>query len=163
MDVKGKRITIGQAKTDAGRRTLPTTARAVDALSQLTTYTGPDSHVFPGDRRRDKPMSQQAIYRAHAKALKASGVPPFDFYSLRHTFATRAVAGGMPVDVLAKILGHTTARIALEYYNHTAPIRIAEEMAKLEKHHGNLAAGYGIGPVTDRERSGKTTTQKENS
>ncbi len=161
VDLTGKKLTIGQSKTKAGRRVLPLTDRAVDALRQLATYKGPDTPVFPGDRVRAKAMSQQAIYRAHAKALKAAKVPAFDIYSLRHTFATRAAAAGMPIDVLAKIMGHSTARVTLEYYTHTSDQRVIEEMAKLEKHHGNLTANTGNPQVEAVEPSGKPTTQKE--
>ena len=40
----------------------------------------------------------------------------FSTHSLRHTYATRCIEGGMPAIVLSKLLGHSDIRITLNRY-----------------------------------------------
>ena len=54
-------------------------------------------------------------------ANEAAGIdPPADFHCLRHTYASHAVMGGMPLIVLAKNLGHSDTRMAEKFYSHLA-------------------------------------------
>ena len=59
-------------------------------------------------------------WRVHGEVLEAAkGKTPLSFviYDLRHTFATRAAADGMPLTTLAAILGHSrnSLRCVMKY------------------------------------------------
>ena len=50
----------------------------------------------------------------------------------RHTFATLAVEYGMPIDVLAKILGHSNVNMTRRYAKFSSKV-IKREMEKLSR------------------------------
>jgi integrase len=50
----------------------------------------------------------------HNRTVEASGVSCV-IYDMRHTFASRAANGGMPLSTLAKILGHGSLRSVMKY------------------------------------------------
>jgi integrase len=52
---------------------------------------------------------------ALARAYKEAGISGCNFRTFRHTFATRALRRGVPREVLAKMMGHTTAFITERY------------------------------------------------
>jgi integrase len=52
--------------------------------------------------------------------------PAIGFHGLRHTWASLAVMGGMPLLVVAKNLGHRDTRMVEMHYGHMAPSYIAE-------------------------------------
>ena len=56
--------------------------------------------------------------------------PPVGFHQLRHTWASHAVMGGMPLPVVAKNLGHTDTRMVERHYGHLAPSYVAELVRK---------------------------------
>jgi integrase len=52
--------------------------------------------------------------------------PPVSFHSLRHTWASHAVMGGVPLIVVAKNLGHSDTRMVERHYGHLAPSYVAD-------------------------------------
>jgi integrase len=52
--------------------------------------------------------------------LAAAGLTGYTTHQLRHTFATLALADGVPVNVVSEILGHASAAITLSVYGHVA-------------------------------------------
>jgi integrase len=57
---------------------------------------------------------------------RASISPPINFHGLRHTWASHAVMGGVPLLVVAKNLGHADTKMVEQHYGHMAPSYIAE-------------------------------------
>lgn len=60
------------------------------------------------------------IYRSFGTALKKAGINKYTFYSLRHTFATRAVMAGVDIVTLKELLGHKTIQMTMRY-SHPSP------------------------------------------
>src|SRR5262249_41491707 len=52
---------------------------------------------------------------------RAMIVPPISFHALRHTWASLAIMGGMPLLVAARNLGHRDIRMLEQHYAHLAP------------------------------------------
>ncbi|KIZ38573.1 MULTISPECIES: site-specific integrase [Rhodopseudomonas] len=46
--------------------------------------------------------------------------PPINFHGLRHTWASHAVMGGVPMLIVAKNLGHSDTRMVEKHYGHLA-------------------------------------------
>ena len=56
--------------------------------------------------------------------------PPVGFHQLRHSWASHAVMGGMPLPVVAKNLGHADTRMVEKHYGHLAPSYVVEAVRK---------------------------------
>src|SRR5262249_13794424 len=69
-----------------------------------------------------RPM-RDAVKRAKIK-------PAMSFHGLRHTWASLAVMGGMPLMIVARNLGHADTRMVERFYGHLAPSFIVEEIRK---------------------------------
>lgn len=74
-----------------------------------------------------EPRCYQAYYK---KVLSRSGIGPFSYHTLRHTFATRCVEAGFDIKSLSEILGHSTVNITLNRYVHAS---IALKRKNMEK------------------------------
>ena len=61
-----------------------------------------------------------------AACTHARIAPAVNFHALRHTWASLAVMGGVPLLVVARNLGHTDTRMVEKHYGHLAPSFIAE-------------------------------------
>jgi integrase len=56
--------------------------------------------------------------------------PPTNFNVLRHTWASHAVMGGVPLMVVAKNMGHSDTRMVEKHYGHLAPSYVADQVQK---------------------------------
>jgi integrase len=78
--------------------------------------------------REWKPSDQQRRMRTACQHAKID--PPVGFHQLRHTWASHAVMGGMPLPVVAKNLGHADTRMVEKHYGHLAPSYVVEAVRK---------------------------------
>jgi integrase len=75
-----------------------------------------------GESHQARPM-RQACERAKIN-------PRVSFNVLRHTWASLAVMGGMPLMVVARNLGHADTRMVEKHYGHLAPSFVADAVRK---------------------------------
>jgi len=61
------------------------------------------------------------IHRSFKRACKNAGIEKLRIHDLRHTAATRMVASGSDLVVVADILGHSDIRITAARYAHALP------------------------------------------
>ncbi len=59
--------------------------------------------------------------REFTRRVKRSGLPKIRLHDLRHTYATLALAAGVPAKVVADRLGHSSVTITLDLYSHVMP------------------------------------------
>jgi len=73
------------------------------------------------------------VKRSFTTACKLAEISDLTFHDLRHTYATRLAAAGLPLNELAGLLGHTQLQTTLRYANTTAETisRAAELLNKL--------------------------------
>ena len=138
VDLKLRKIYLGKCADtgasqvkDGDRRFIPISEKLARTLQVVIRILG-NPYVFPG--KDGEPMHDNRT--GFEVALKAAGITrSFHFHDLRHTFATHALLGGTPIEVLAKILGHSTTAMT-EIYAH---VLAGRELAAVE-----CLPGWGV-------------------
>jgi integrase len=126
IDFEHKLLTFAndpaRGKQTKGRRsrTVPLSDAALTALrehaarfrlsapqsSYLFKHLTANRSARPGDR-------MESLYLAFKKAAKASGFPELRPHDLRHSFVTRKLAEGAPVQLVSKYVGHSSLSVTL--------------------------------------------------
>jgi integrase len=50
-----------------------------------------------------------------------AGLPPIRLHDVRHSYATAALAAGIPAKIVSERLGHANVQITLDTYSHVIP------------------------------------------
>jgi integrase len=139
IDFLNERLIVGKSKTEAGHgRTVPLNATALAALKNWATKfldRKPDHFVFPAERyglagndetphtHSCDPKKALGSFKDAWESVKARSGVECRFHDLRHSACTRLVERGVPLPVIASLLGWsagTTVRMARRYGHITA-------------------------------------------
>ncbi len=94
-----------------GPRTVFLSKAAQSLIKQQPRSGSP--YVFPSPKDGSRPRSRElSVWR---KVRHEAGVEDVRLHDLRHTFASHAVMRGVPLPVVARLLGHSRDRMALRY------------------------------------------------
>jgi integrase len=63
-----------------------------------------------------------------AACKRAKIEPAVGIHTLRHTWASLAVAAGLPLMIIAKNLGHSSTKMVEKFYGHLAPSFVVDEI-----------------------------------
>ena len=66
-------------------------------------------------------LKPDSVSRRFVVLVKRTGLPKLSVHDLRHTWATLAMAAGVPAKVVQEHLGHTHVSITLAFYSHVSP------------------------------------------
>jgi integrase len=151
VDLEGRQIRVSKriVSGDDGlmRSDVPRTVPIVELLAKHLAAIRPipradDALVCPPPRRKKKNgtrgayrgthLGEKSIRAALARAFRATGIPPADFYDYgRHTFASLAALGGAPAWRLREVLGHADIEQTLQYLGLRDPPPARPEPAAL--------------------------------
>jgi integrase len=82
--------------------------------------TTPDGYLFQG--RKYKLVIRRTYQQAFQRAAAGAGLPPeFIPHSLRHLYASVALAEGIPITEVSRWLGHTSIEVTHQIYGHLIP------------------------------------------
>lgn len=108
-------------KTAAGVRRVDIDSKLIAHLRAMQEETNGD-FVFAGTQRsRYAYRVPWNVSRLLKEMCKSAGIPPRNFYSLRHTHATILLAHGVHPKIVQERLGHSSINITMEVYSHVAP------------------------------------------
>ena len=89
------------------------------------------------------------------RLARAAGLPPIRLHDVRHSYATAALAAGVPAKVVSERLGHANIAITLDVYSHVIPgmdAQAANAVASLilDDPRPSERPGPKSGPSTDK-------------
>ncbi|MDH0609575.1 site-specific integrase [Stutzerimonas stutzeri] len=117
IDLKNKIITVEGATSKSGQtRHIPINKELLDTLIKWKNQINSKLYVFPGKdgKRLDN------VKKSWEGLLKLAKIEEFRWHDLRHTFASKLVMAGVPLNTVRELLGHSDLSMTLRYA-HLAP------------------------------------------
>jgi integrase len=105
---------------------LPLSAQALALISSMIEASDPNSpFLFPGNKP-GQPLRE--IKKFWASVMREAGIANYRRHDNRHTYASHLVSSGLSLEIVGRLLGHTTAATT-QRYAHLAddPLRAATE------------------------------------
>ena len=113
VDRTRRLLAVRGTKTSGSHREVPLTGRALDALAKLPRLGPPLLFSAPEGGQLNLDNFRRRMW---GPAVEASGIAtPARIYDLRSTFASNALAAGVTVFELAKVMGTSVAMIERHY------------------------------------------------
>ena len=98
----------------------------------------PDAVVFPGNTGTGYAEIYN-IEKTLKRACLRAGVEPFTPHGLRHFYATEMLRSGAKLEVVGRILGHSSIGITADIYRHVRTGEMHEEHARFAPFNGAKA------------------------
>ena len=120
---------------------VPLAPPAIQLIEKLRKHRTSEKWVFPGKRPGEPLTTLVHVWRyvrRRAQLADDENGNKARIYDLRHTFASVGVGGGLQLQVIGKLLGHTQARTT-QRYAHVADDPLREAAHKI----GSVIAGAG--------------------
>lgn len=144
----GNGYTLGEPKTRQSRRTVVLPAVARQALDrQQARQEAARAALAPGEWQDSRgliftdpvgrPWSPYVVSGDFREAADTLGLP-VRLHDLRHTFATLALAAGVPLKTVSAALGHSSIAITADVYAHVTPELRQEAADALDRALGAL-------------------------
>jgi integrase len=80
------------------------------------------------------PIHPDLISDWFERLAREAGLPKIRLHDVRHSYASAALAAGIPAKIVSERLGHATVQITLDTYSHVLPgldAQAAETVARL--------------------------------
>jgi integrase len=120
--LSGSMLRIWSTKTDSWR-TVPLTPRLSAAIDRALGATVTDDRIVEVNRKLDVPhlpliaaaLSPRTVQRRLHQVVALSGTQLTTPHRLRHSYASRLSAEGVPIHVISALLGHRSLAVTLLY------------------------------------------------
>jgi integrase len=146
-------VQVSEPKTAKGRRALALDAATLAVLREHQTRQAEEKAVI-GAGYQDSglvftwpdgaPIHPDLITRWFEQHSRAAALPKIRLHDVRHSYASAALAAGVPAKVISERLGHATVGFTLDTYSHVLPgldAAAAQAVAQL------ILRGNGTGPA----------------
>ena len=143
----GRGFNVDVLKTTASHRTIGLPSAAVELLAEQRSARGPtqargrdgsNDLVFPS--RSGTHLEPRSVRRALARICGAAGVPTITPNELRHTCATLLNDDGVPLELIADMLGHTTTAMLQRHYRHRVRPSVDAAVGTMDRLLGDLSS-----------------------
>ncbi len=134
-EVKGDRLELTDSKT--GARTVLLSVRAREIIARRIAQ-GNSPWVFPSAKDSSRPQ-HDGLPLWYAVRQNA-GIQDVRLHDLRHTVASQAVLNGVPLPVVARLLGHSNVAMTMRY----AHVGDAEIEAAAERVGRTIGSAIGL-------------------
>jgi integrase len=124
----GKTTATSTPKTARGNRTIAIGPATLSALRAWKRTQTTERLQIGGEWQGDHGLvvttidgtapNPEAFSNLFAKLVRAARLPPIRLHDLRHSYATAALAAGVPVKVLSQRVGHADVGVTLAVYAH---------------------------------------------
>ena len=109
------KLMIAEPKSESSKRIIPIPDCLIKMLEEFRSDD--KAYVLSGVNDPIEPRNMQYHF---AKILRKADLPSVHFHSLRHAFASNAVALGFDVKTLSELLGHSSVELTLNRYVHSS-------------------------------------------
>jgi len=137
VDLDGGRVYVrnrdGFRAKNGQERAVPLVGEAHEMLSAMkeSQRAIPNDPVFTDENGNvPRPDRVTKRFKFYVRRAKLQDREDLHFHSLRHTTASWLTMEGVPKQVIAEVLGHTSTRMT-ERYSHLAPDAVEEGMKKV--------------------------------
>ncbi|MGI8796907.1 MAG: tyrosine-type recombinase/integrase [Acidimicrobiia bacterium] len=137
---------FGPPKTSRSFRTVPLADVAVEGLSAHVEHHGTGTHGLVL-HEEGRPVRRQRFGKVWRALRHRADLPVAQFHTLRHTYASTLLSGGVSVAAAADYLGHSPA-VLLRTYAHLLP-------ADHDRARAVVQAAFATAPVTGQAGSGR--------
>jgi integrase len=151
-------VHVSEPKTVKGKRGLALDPATVAALRQHRKLQA-EERLLVGGRWTEsglvftwpdgRPLHPELFTRWFRRLSKEAGLPHIRLHDVRHSYATAALAAGIPAEIVSERLGHANIAITMDTYSHVLPgmdSLAANTVASLILDGGN---GSGDGAVSN--------------
>jgi len=125
-------------------RHVPISGDLLEALDGVRRASG---YVFAD--AAGMPVKHERARRALGRAMRAAGIRPVGWHTLRHTFASQLASRGVPLQAIQAFLGHATIQMTMRYA-HLLPSAYSAAVNELAA--GEAHAVQNIGHLLGTER-----------
>jgi hypothetical protein len=108
----------GLRREQGGPGTVTVPRQAADRAAVGPAYAGSGLVFTHPD---GSPIHPQRFSDWFRQRVRAAGLPAIRLHDLRHSYATAALAAGIPAKVVSERRGHATIAITMDTYSHVLP------------------------------------------
>ncbi len=134
IDFRGRSLTVRDGKGEGGKDRVTLFGRF--AAAALREYLGERSSGFvflPGGHHPRESLCDRQIARIVTKTAKRAGLAGVHTHTMRHTFATHLLEGGMDLRSLMELLGHSRASTT-QAYTHLQSLSLCRTLRRCHPH-----------------------------
>jgi integrase len=119
-------VYIGEAKNGKPRY-VPLTEEGISFFEEQTAGRLGNEHIFLRSDGEAWGVSHQS--RRLKDACKIAEIEPaISFHVLRHTYGSLLASKGVPLQVIAELLGHSDTRVTSRHYAHLMPSFVSDTL-----------------------------------
>jgi integrase len=128
--VVNHQVLVSEPKTAKGRRSIALDPATVAALRDHRRWQLED-RLAVGPRWEDsglvftwpdgRPLHPERFSKWFEQHARAAGLPKIRLHDVRHSYATAALAAGIPAKIVSERLGHANIAITMDTYSHVLP------------------------------------------